>query len=98
MEAIRLASYSQPDWRFSYLRTKDDAEVDLLVDRPGRPLALIEIKSTDHVQPDDVRPLKRLAPDIAHSEAFCLSLDQTPKKIDGVHCLPWQRGLKEIGL
>jgi hypothetical protein len=24
-------------YRFSYLRTKDDAEIDLIVDRPGLP-------------------------------------------------------------
>ena len=98
MEALRLASYFQPDWRFSYLRTKDDVEVDLIVDRPGRPVALVEIKSTEHIQPDDIRSLKRLAHDISHSEAFCLSLDPAAKKIEGVLCLPWQRGLAELGL
>ena len=58
----------------------------------------MEIKSTDHVMPEDIRSLQNLAPDIPNSEAFCLSLDPIAKKIDKVRCFPWQRGLKEIGL
>jgi hypothetical protein len=44
LEAIRLANYFNLDYRFSYLKTKDDAEVDLIVDRPGKPHLFIEIK------------------------------------------------------
>ena len=97
-EITRLQAYLRKDWRFSYLRTKDGVEIDLIIERPGMKRALLEIKSTERVGPDDVRSLKRIAPDIPNSEAFCFSLDATPKKVDGVHCLPWERGLKEIGL
>ncbi len=97
-EIQRLQSYGKKDFRFSYLRTKDGVEVDLIIERPGKKRALVEIKSTDRVQPDDLRALKRLAPDIVHSEAFCLSLDPVAKKIEGVRCLPWQRGLEALGL
>lgn len=60
--------------------------------------ALVEIKSTERVQRDDIRALKRLSPDIPNSEAFCLSLDPIAKKIEGIRCLPWPRGLEELGL
>ena len=73
LEAIRLSSYFQPDWRFSYLRTKDDAEIDLIVDRPGRPTALIEIKSTDQVKKEDVATLRRFQKDMPNSQAYCFS-------------------------
>lgn len=98
MEAIRLASYFQPDWRFSYLRTKDDAEIDLIVDRPGQPLALIEIKSTSHVKNEDMAALRRFKNDMPGSEAFCFSLDPTPRVIDAVLCVPWRMGLRRLGL
>lgn len=97
-EISRLGSYGKKDYRLSYLRTKDGVEIDLVIERPGLKRALVEIKSTERVGPDEVRSLKRLSPDIPNAEAFCLSLDQTPKKIDGVSCLPWQRGLAELGL
>ncbi len=43
--AVRLNEYKQKDFRFSYLRAKDDAGIDLIVDRPGASTALVEIKS-----------------------------------------------------
>jgi hypothetical protein len=35
LESNRMNDYLEPDFRFSYLRTKDDAEIDLIVERPG---------------------------------------------------------------
>lgn len=96
IEIIRLGAYRRPDWRFSYLRTKDGVEADLVIDRPGRPTALIEIKSTDLVTKRDVSSLARLQKDAPRSEAFCLSLDPHAKVIDGVRCYPWADGLSAL--
>lgn len=97
-EIQRLQSYGKKDYRFSYLRTKDGVEVDLIIERPGQKRALVEIKSTERLGPEDVRALKRLSPDIPNSESFCLSLDPVAKVMEGVRCFPWQRGLEELGL
>ncbi len=97
-EIQRLQSYGKKDYRFSYLRTKDGVELDLIIERPGRKRALVEIKSTERLGPEDVRALKRLSPDIPNSEAFCLSRDPVVKTIDGIRCLPWPRGLEELGV
>lgn len=97
-EINRLQSYAKKDYRLSYLRSKDDVEIDLIIERPGLKRALVEIKSTERVTDEDVRSLQSLGKDIARSEAFCLSLDPIAKKIGGIWCLPWQRGLEEIGL
>ena len=97
-EIMRLQSYGKKDYRFSYLRTKDGVEIDLIIERPGRKRVLVEIKSAERIRPEDIRSLKRLAPDVPHSEALCLSLDPVAQKIDGILCLPWQRGLEALGL
>ncbi len=97
-EIIRLSSYLKKDWDFSYLRTKDDAEIDLIIDRPGMPYALLEIKSTDRIDELSLTTLIAFSKDLPHSQAYCLSLDPLPRKIRGVFCLPWQQGLEEIGL
>ncbi len=47
---MRLASYLRRQYKFSYLRTSDDVEIDLIIERPGEPTIYIEIKSTDHIQ------------------------------------------------
>ncbi len=97
-EIIRLDSYGRKDFRFSYLRTKDGVEIDLIIERPGLPRALVEIKSTSRVMMDDITALRRLSPDIPNSHPYCFSLDPAPKVIEGVTCLPWDKGLEELGL
>lgn len=97
-EIMRLSVYNEKDFSLSYLRTKDDAEIDLIIERPGMPRALIEIKSSTSVKPEDVSMLNRFVNDMKKAEAFCLSLDPAPKKIGNVNVLPWERGLREIGV
>jgi predicted AAA+ superfamily ATPase len=97
-EIHRLAEYKKKDYRFSYLRTKDGVEIDLIIERPGLKRALVEIKSTERILPDDVRSLQRIAPDIPNRESFCLSLDPTVQKIENVLCRPWPSGLEQLGL
>jgi hypothetical protein len=80
------------------LRTKDDAEIDLVVERPAVSTALVEIRSTQQVDDRDTRSLERFAADMPKSEAFILSTDPMAKRVDKVKAFPWQQGLKELGL
>ncbi|MBI4669621.1 MAG: ATP-binding protein [Elusimicrobia bacterium] len=98
LEAHRLNDYHQKDFRFSYMRTKDDAEIDLVVERPGKPLALVEIKSADRIDERATRGIEAFAKDLKKAEAFCLSRDVIAKKIGRVTALPWDCGLKALGL
>ncbi len=95
-EIHRMASYLRPDWRFFYLRTKDDAEIDLIIERPGEPLALVEIKSGDRMQERDCAALARFAPDLDPCECFCLSLDPHRKRIGPVECWHWRDWVEQL--
>jgi predicted AAA+ superfamily ATPase len=97
-EIYRLQAYKELDFRLSYLRTKDNLEIDLIIERPGRPRALIEIKSTQLIREEDVTALNSIASDIANQEAFCFSQDPTPKQFKAVRAIHWQDGLRELGL
>lgn len=96
LECIKLAAYYKSEYRFSYLRTKDDAEVDLIVERPGLPLLFIEIKSSENVRQTDVSQLATIAKDFGHCEALCLSNDPYAKQYGNVSILPWQEGIKKF--
>jgi len=98
VEILRRSMYRQNDYAFSYLRTKDGAEIDLIVERPGQAPALLEIKSTDHVDERDTRGLEHFLRDMPGATAFCLSRDPTVRKIANVRALPWHAGLTELGL
>ena len=97
LEMFRLNSYQRKKFRFSYLRTKDGAEIDTILDRPGKPLALVEIKSATNVAQRHLTTLQRFATDIPNSEAFCLCQEPQPRKVGNIHILPWQRGLDMLG-
>lgn len=94
VEIYKLCQYFHPEYRLSFIRTKDDLEIDLVVDRPGLPLLLIEIKSTQQIHEDMLRPLKSIVNDLPNCEAICLSQDPYLKKIDNIQAYPWQEGIK----
>ena len=101
MEIKRLCDYSQPDWTLAYLRTKDDAEIDLIIERPGQTTVAIEIKSTrqlDKIKDRSFHTFKNLIKDIPNCKAYIFSQDPFAQLIDGIECLPWQQGFKSIGL
>ena len=88
--------YYQKDWKCTYFRSKDNVEIDLVIERPGQPTLLIEIKSKTRITTDDLRHLKLVAPDISPSETLCLSNDPIAKIIDEVNCIYWENGLQKI--
>jgi predicted AAA+ superfamily ATPase len=97
-ECIRLKHYFQPEYQFSYIRTPSDVEVDLVIERPGKPLLLIEIKSSTQVDQFMLSSFIRFSKDVPNSQAICLSNDPYPKLIENITVMPWQQGLKDIFL
>lgn len=96
LECMRLSNYYDKYYRFSYLKTKDDAEIDLVVERPGKPILFIEIKSSNNVRPEQLRNFITLVKDFGECEAICLSTDPYARQVDCVKILPWQQGLKQL--
>lgn len=95
LECIRLANYFQLDYRFSFIRTANDVEVDLVIERPGKPLLCIEIKSSDIIDEKDISSFIKITRDIENCEAVVLSQDRFVKKFGHVTCYPWKQGLRE---
>jgi uncharacterized protein len=94
VQCKNLASYYHRDYKFSYLKTKDDAEVDLVVERPGKDILFIEIKSSNNVESQHLNSLRQLARDFGQCETVCFSRDTFAKKFDGVVVYPWADGIK----
>lgn len=94
-EIIRLNAYAARDFSFSFLRTKDDAEIDLIIDRPAKPRIYLEIKSTEQVNQEDCRTLTAFAKD-TDAVPMVLSRDPNGKTFGHVRCLFWEQGIKEI--
>lgn len=96
LECKRLIAYSGNQFDLNFLRTYDDKEIDLVVRRPGKPLLLIEIKSSENILPDHVKKLVALREVIdAPVEMALFSADPTSQIIESVRCIQWQQGLRK---
>jgi len=98
LECIRLSSYHRLQYKFSYLRTQDDVEIDLIVERPGKPLLCIEIKSSEEIVRENISAFISITKDISNSESICICNDEYMKKIDHVLVLPWRIALQKYFL
>jgi predicted AAA+ superfamily ATPase len=78
-ECFRINDYETRDLKFSYWRTSNDLEVDLVVSRgAGLPIAAIEIKSSTAPEDRQMSGLKRFAQDYPLVPQFCVC--QTPRR------------------
>jgi predicted AAA+ superfamily ATPase len=96
LECIRLASYNNKEFRFSYLNTKDNVEIDLVVERPGQSYLFIEIKSSFNVRSENLYEFAKITKDFnkyTPCEAICFSNDPISKQYDHIQVIPWQEGL-----
>jgi predicted AAA+ superfamily ATPase len=96
LECVKMAQYFQSEYRFYYLRTKDDAEIDLIVERPGLPLLAIEIKSASSVSRQDLRRFEAIASELDDCEAICLCNETYAKRYDQLLVLPWREGILQL--
>ena len=90
-EIFRTNDYEKRDYRFSYLQSASGVEIDLVIERPGKPLALVEIKSTTQVRNDHLSGLENFADSFPDAELFILSRDHNPKRFGRIDALPWFR-------
>ncbi len=96
LELLRLSSYKRNRAKFFYLKTKDDAEIDIIIDLPNKPLTLVEVKSSQNIHPEDLSGFAKLGSDFPNAAMFCLCRDPVEKEIRGVRVMPWQQGLELI--
>jgi len=95
-ECLREISYRENDFSLSYLRTKDDVEVDLIIERPGKNSLLIEIKSTAQVDDRHIRSLIHFSKDFPDATLICASRDPIARTKGRVEIVPWDQALEII--
>jgi uncharacterized protein len=96
VEIYRLLNYWKPDFELHYLLTKDGAEIDLIITRPGQKTILMEIKSKTVVDERDCRHLLHFQSDFEDPLLLLASCDLVPKNINCVQALPWVEALKLV--
>lgn len=95
LEIFRLNEYFEKDFKISYLRTKNNLEIDLILEKPSV-IILIEIKSSQQIVQDHLTSLRSLSHEFPNAKKFVLCLEPRPRLVDGIKIIHWQEGLKEI--
>jgi len=94
LEFYRMNCYLETDYRLSYFSTSEGSEIDLVLSR-GKKLIFIEIKSSETIDEVEVRKVAKLGAGTT-ANLYYLSRNKYPQDIEGVRCLPWDMGLREI--
>lgn len=97
LELIKLAQIINTEIRFSFFRTSEGLqEIDLIIERPGKAIALIEIKSSTRVDSVHISKLKVFEKAFDSPELYILCQERHARDSNGVRIRPWKRGIQEI--
>lgn len=94
-EFHKLESYRQRDYKFYYLSDQYN-EIDLIIERPNKALACVEIKSTDRINAEKLSKFQSFQDTFPDAEFFCASRDPRRQKHGRILALHWQEALSEI--
>ena len=96
LEFMKHISYQNLEWQCFYLRTRDDVEIDLVIQKPNSFL-LVEFKSAQRVNAADAKALETLGQDFgAQTEKWLISRDPLEQKFGSTLALPWQKALNKL--
>lgn len=94
LETYRMIHYMQSESNIFYWRTNHGAEVDLLLEKHGKILAAIEIKSTSNVSGSHLSGLRAFKEENSKVPAYIVCLAKNKHELSKVKILPWENYLR----
>ena len=76
-EFIKLDAALLKRWQFSYFKTGENLEIDLLIEKPRGKRILVEIKSFSKIKEEKLKPFIAIQKEIPHETSYVLSNDKT---------------------
>ena len=98
LEMMRLASYQNLDYSFSFYGSSGQAEVDLVVETPQGEVFAIEIKSSSSPESEALKGLKSFKEICPEAVLYCASLSPRKRDVRGITVLPWQDIFEAVGI
>ncbi len=95
-ETFRRLDYRRVDSALHYWRTKDGAEVDLLIEAKGKLVMAVEFKSRAMVSGADLSGLRSFRDDNPAVPCFLVCSAPEPFRLDFVEVLPWRMYLERL--
>ena len=95
-EILKLNSYLEKNWKFSYIRTGAGVEIDLIIEKGRKDIVLVEIKSAQKASQEHISSLNKLGSEFKGAQKYLLCQEKTPRMLGDVKIMPWEQGIKEI--
>jgi uncharacterized protein len=95
-EFLRLNSYFEKNWKFSYIRTGAGVEIDLVIEKTKKDIILVEIKSTANIHKDHLSALIGLGSEFKSARKYLLCQVEHSRVSDDVMIMNWREGIEEI--
>ncbi len=89
LEAMRMLSYLRSEARLFFWRTGAGAEVDLVVEQRGRPVAAFEMKARKRVAGADLTGLRAFREEYPKVPLAMVCDVPEPHELEGVRIMPW---------
>lgn len=85
------------DFKFFYLKTTAQQEIDLIIQKPNGEVLLIEIKSSENITEDHLKSLRNISTSFKESEKIVLCREKRARMTaDKIRIMPWDIGLRKI--
>lgn len=98
LELIRINSYMEKSYRFSYYRTQNGSEVDLVAESPNGETWGVEIKASSDPSLKTAAGLNSLKEVVPRAHLICACLAPRKRISGGITILPWQDLFSELAL
>ncbi len=97
-ECFARNQYLKKGYKFSFFRTKDDVEIDLIIQKPNGAECLVEIKSTSQPTEKHLKNLASLKEDFPKADFYCVCRIEQSQKWDHINVISWEKAFKALGL
>ena len=86
------------DYRFSFYRSSNHCEVDLIIETPNKKTYAVEIKSSEIPDKSMLGGLKSFKTICPEAILYCACRAPRERKIEDITILPWQKIFAAIGI
>jgi uncharacterized protein len=98
LELLRVNAYREKSYRFSYYRTSNGSEVDVVAESPDGETWGVEIKASTDPNLKTAAGLHSLREVVPHAHLLCACLAPRKHVSAGITILPWQDLFSELRL
>ena len=90
-EIIHLSQYKKKGYEFSFYRTENGAEADLIIETPDEKVFALEIKASENPRLSDLKGLRSFKEICPKAKLICACLSENEVHYESIKVYPWKK-------